>query len=248
VSEPGAGLLSVFERIAVINLVERRDRRREMAQELARIGLGFEHPSVALFPAERPSGPGGFPSVGARGCFESHHAILRAARDEGVGSVLILEDDASFAEGIDARAAEVVPVLAREPWDIFYGGWYGYRPPPGSRPVHAPPPDALMSTTHMIGLRGPAIAEAVAFLDALLARPPGDPEGGPMHVDGAYGWYRRSHPERRTLIAVPPLADQRSSPSDVYARGLARHLRLPGAVTRRLRGLRRLVEGAGRRR
>jgi len=39
-----------------------------------------------------------------------------------------------------------------------------------------------------------------------------------MHVDGAYSWFRKDHPELTTLITVPELAFQRSSATDVHAR------------------------------
>ena len=58
----------------------------------------------------------------------------------------------------------------------------------------------------------------VEYLEACLVRPPGDPVGGPMHVDGALSMFRSFHPEFITLIAQPPLASQRSSRSDISAR------------------------------
>jgi len=47
-------LTDLFDMIFVINLPSRGDRRREMAQQLARIGLDFDHPRVNLFSAFRP--------------------------------------------------------------------------------------------------------------------------------------------------------------------------------------------------
>jgi hypothetical protein len=37
-----------------------------------------------------------------------------------------------------------------------------------------------------------------------------------MHVDGAYTWFRASHPEMRTWIAVPELGHQRQSRTDIH--------------------------------
>ncbi|MEO6716867.1 MAG: hypothetical protein ABIM50_06415, partial [Novosphingobium sp.] len=87
--------LDCFDRIRVINLAERRDRRRDMARELAAIGLAND-PRVSFFPAIRPENAGDFTSVGARGVYLGQLAILReaAAANE---SVLILEDDCTFA-------------------------------------------------------------------------------------------------------------------------------------------------------
>ena len=38
-----------------------------------------------------------------------------------------------------------------------------------------------------------------------------------MHVDGAYHWFRRAHPELVCFIAEPPLAYQRASRTDIHA-------------------------------
>jgi glycosyl transferase, family 25 len=37
-----------------------------------------------------------------------------------------------------------------------------------------------------------------------------------MHVDGAYSWFRRQHPEVITLLAMPELGHQRSSRTDIH--------------------------------
>jgi glycosyl transferase, family 25 len=68
----------------------------------------------------------------------------------------------------------------------------------------------------MIGLQGTCIPMFAGFLRQVLDRPPGHPEGGPMHVDGAYTTFRRNHPEFMTLAAIPSLGHQRASRSDIY--------------------------------
>lgn len=94
----------------------------------------------------------------------------------------------------------------------------------------------------MLALDACAIARLVPYLQAMLERPSGDPAGGPMHVDGAYSWFRRAHPDLRTVLATPPLGYQRPSRTDVHA--LRWFDRLPGlhrvaALLRRVRtGLR----------
>jgi hypothetical protein len=78
----------------------------------------------------------------------------------------------------------------------------------------------------------------VSYLEAQLARPAGDPHGGPMHVDGSYSWFRRGHPELSTLIAVPEIGHQRASKTDVHDLGLRDRLpilRTAMAAVRRLR-------------
>jgi glycosyl transferase, family 25 len=63
---------------SVINLSERKDRRDDMEKQLGRIGWKAE-----FFGSVRPSDAGGFESVGARSCFESHLHTLRRASISG---------------------------------------------------------------------------------------------------------------------------------------------------------------------
>lgn len=72
--------------------------------------------------------------------------------------------------------------------------------------------------THFLGFRQGAAVKAVPYLTAILERPMGDPRGGAMHVDGAYSWFRNSHPELRTWAAHYPLAVQRASRTDIHVR------------------------------
>lgn len=213
--------LPPFDRIYVLNLPERADRRREVEAQLRRFGLSLTAEPVRLFRAVRPSDPGPFPSVGARGCFMSHLGMLREAVRDGVASVLILEDDLDFAPDAEERLPTLLRSLQQEDWALFYGG---YELPEGAPDAAAPAGAGLhpiqaelpVRTTHFIALRGTAIAGAARFLEAVAARVPGDPAGGPMHVDGAYTWFRRTYPELRTWIAVPELGHQRQSRTDIH--------------------------------
>lgn len=181
-----------FESIRIINLVERRDRRREMERELARIGMGGD-PRVGFFPAIRPAERGDFTSIGARGVYESQFALLHEAAAAN-RSILILEDDCDFTravEGYDFGGG----------WDIFYGGYYA-----------ADPADLGKSDivgAHMMGFTAAAAKAIVAYLDAL------EYEGIHPPIDAAYVWFRRAYPEVPTRFAVPPLGIQRSSRSDI---------------------------------
>lgn len=194
--------LDRFDRIRVINLVERHDRLRDMEHELAAIGLAND-PRVAYFPAIRPADAGDFTSVGARGVYLGQLAILReaAAANE---AVLILEDDCAFSP-----AARDYPTDGE--WDIFYGGY------------EAAKPDDLANSdiigAHMMGFTAPAAKALVAWLDALTY------EGIHPPIDAAYIWFRRANPEVATHFAVPPLAHQRASRSDIAPRLFDR---LPG--------------------
>ena len=190
-----------------------------MAEQLNRIGLSFHSAGVRLFEAVRPETSDSFPSIGARGCFLSHLAVLREACEQGFERILILEDDVNFVEDFIVRMRDVKSALEHADWSIFYGG-YAMKTllgTGGAEAVFSADPADSIQTTHFIGFRGEAICDAVSFLETLLSRPSGDPRGGPMHVDGAYNWFRKQFPSRVTLLSVSQLGYQRSSRTDIHA-------------------------------
>lgn len=215
-------LLELFERVYVINLPARTDRRREMAAQLQRVGLSFDDPRVVLFPAVRPSDKGDFPSVGARGCFMSHLGVLKHIQNApGSGRALILEDDCDFVGDVLPRLAQLAAPIRSAQWSIFYGGALNTRDVAmldTMGPVGAVAPQSGIMGSHFIALNLGVAAEVVDYLERMLQRPPGHPDGGPMHVDGAYSWFRREHPHHLTWIARPDLCLQRSSATDVHVR------------------------------
>lgn len=220
-----------FDRVYVINLSSRPDRRREMQSQLERIGLSLDAPGVRLFETSKPDDPAGFPTLGARGCFMSHLAVLREARDKGLASVLILEDDLNFCDDFAAKFGAVAACLDGSAWGLWYGSYQLDLPPPlSAAPCVRVGPALAIGTSALLAVNGPQIAPLVQYLEAMLRRPAGDPAGGPMHIDGAYCWYRLAHPEASTWLATPPLGFQRSSRTDVHAlrwfdrAGWVRHL------------------------
>jgi hypothetical protein len=208
--------LTSFDRIYVINLASRSDRRIEMQTQLERVGLSLDRAPVSLFPALRPDSPGDFPSIGARGCFGSHLGALKAAAAEGCERILILEDDLDFSPAGLAAIETALRALQDQPWGMFYGGYRLDRALPLDAPIQQVAPTDVIGTTHFVGLSAPWIGIAAEYLEAMLGRPAGDPRGGPMHVDGAYSWLRAAHPELRTWVATPQLGDQRPSRTDIH--------------------------------
>lgn len=238
-----AHALEYFQQIYIINLPHRHDRRQEMAEQLNDIGFSFDSPGVELFKAMRPELSEGFPSVGARGCFLSHLGVLRDACNRRFERILILEDDLNFVPDFRVRMGEVTAALERADWSIFYGGYVLKSPlkMDGDGIVGRVKPSDLVYSTHFVGFRGTAICDAVNFLEEVLSRAPGDPRGGPMHVDGAYNHFRRQFASRITLLAVSQLGYQRSSRTDIHA--LRWFDRVPGlrsvvSLLRRLRNKR----------
>jgi len=216
----GQALLGTFSRIRIINLRHRADRRREIAAQLRRLQLEVDGGRIAFHDACRPDDAGTFPSVGARGCFTSHLDVLEEALADGAETLLILEDDMDFVRDAEERIAAMMRDLSRVEWSLFYGGYEcAHMPDASGGSIVRADPDVAVGTTHFVALSRQAIEIAVPYLKQLAARPPGHPDGGPMHVDGAYSWLRRSHPQLQTWLAEPQIGRQRPSRTDIAPLG-----------------------------
>jgi len=126
-------------------------------------------------------------------------------------------------------------------WSVLYGGEIernarsnGPAENLSFQPVDA---QAGIGGTHFVALQGAAITGAYHYLAKMLARPAGDAMGGPMHVDGAYSWFRRSHPEFATLMCQPQIAYQRASRTDIHEGGVADKVPGLGPVLNWLRSI-----------
>ena len=163
----------------------------------------------------RPAGRGPFRSVGAHGCYRSHLGVLRAALTAGHDRILVVEDDCNLADAFAELATPVLDALAARDWSHGRLGQYAV-PGDGREPgVQRIEPGACPATTHLCAWRGGAIREVADFLDLLLTREPGAAGHGPQPVDGAFGAFFAGRPDLRAFYAVPTLAVQRSSRSDI---------------------------------
>lgn len=185
-------LFDKYDSIRVINLAHRTDRRAEMLAELRRVNLGSD-PRVSFFDARTFPEAGTFSSKGARGVFHSHLAILEEAARDG-RSVLIFEDDLDFAPDIASYALPDTP-------PIFYGAYYAKTP--------GDLPNSDIVGAHFMGFDAPTAGRIAAFLQTILA------SGHHPPIDGAYVWFRRAHPDVRTVFAPQPLGRQRLSRTDI---------------------------------
>lgn len=205
-----------FDRIYIINLLGRADRRNEMLEELKLVGIDPNEGAKWFFLSLPPEDDGGFPSLGARGCFMSHLAALRDARKHGHRQILIIEDDLSFNEYILTRQEEILQVLEETEWDMAYlGHILTLRPRQHFKLIPADP-NLHLQCAHFLAVKNTVIPALVDYLEAVLSRPPGHPDGGPMHVDGAFNMYRIAAAGAcRTFYAHPNLGVQRASHSDI---------------------------------
>lgn len=181
-----------FDSIRIINLRHRADRRADMIKELRKVGLEGD-PRVAFFKARTFDEPGTFRSKGERGVYASHLELLQQAAATGQ-SVLIFEDDLDFA-------ADAPRFRLPADWSIFYGSYEA------SNPGNLQGSDIIGA--HFMGFKADAASLVARYLESLLSRPDQPP------IDGAYVWFRRAHPEVRTVFAEPKLGNQRPSRTDI---------------------------------
>src|SRR5215510_154871 len=104
-----------------INLDRRRQRWQQMQEKLARHGIHSvcRYPAIdgteIELPEDWPHAPGAY------GCLRSHVEVVRRARDLGVPSVLIFEDDVAFDDDFEAKFAAGIADLPGD-WDMLFLG------------------------------------------------------------------------------------------------------------------------------
>lgn len=206
--------LGYFDRVSVINLPERTDRRAAVERELQKLGLAMHAHKVRFFAAQKPNDAGSFPSTGVRGCFESHLAVLREARADELANVLILEDDFASSPALERLQSRLIAQLARADWDLVN---FGHDLPCEERrePSLQPPREHDYKLAHCYAVNASCFDALITFLEQVQTRPSGHPLGGPMHYDGALHTFRLQNAQRPFLIAYPSVAGQRSSRSDI---------------------------------
>jgi len=181
-----------FDRIRIINLPSRPDRRAEMLRELRRIGLEGD-PRVQFVDGVLVEDKAPWRAPGEKGVFLAQLGIIKDAAAAGE-SVLILEDDVDFTPAAAGWGRT-------DACDIAYGG---YMPAD---------PDDLQSTdiigAHCIGFSSRAVQALAPFLSNLLMHE------SPPPIDGAYVWFRRQSEGYLTEFAEPVVANQRPSRSDI---------------------------------
>ena len=209
-------IFDFFQRFYVINLPSRSDRRQAVLSDLASAGVLANDPKLRIFSAMRPGDQGDFPSIGARGCYMSHLGVLKEALAQGLENVVIIEDDLILEPPSLRSQPQLLKTLREENWDIAYLGHIENYENPNALPAWKITDQPLVCA-HFIAFNGKVIPAIVSFLEACLKRPEGHPDGGPMHVDGAYNVFRKLNPEIKTLICMPSLGGQRSSRSDIYS-------------------------------
>jgi GNAT superfamily N-acetyltransferase len=218
-----AGLVRYFDRIRVINLSSRGDRRAETEIEFTSMGQAIDGHRCAFFEAIVTETAAGFPGAAVRGCYLSHLAVLEEAWRDGVARVLVLEDDIAFVRDIGEQGKVAVRQLDGLDWDIAYFG-HALDNLPGTptwKRVSRP-----MRHAHCYAVHGRALKRLIDFLRTVLERPAGHPDGGPMHYDGALSTFLAQNPDIRAFHFSRNLGYQRPSRTDLHVQSIIDRNRL----------------------
>jgi hypothetical protein len=202
-----------FDRISIINLPERTDRRAEMMQELERAGLLPEPGRIEFFPAVKVSDAAGFPNAGYHGCFRSHLGVLKQAQMAKAANVLVFEDDAAIASRFRKDEESLIEQLRPLDWGIVFFGHALEEP--ADRPTQLKRHHGGVLLAHFYAVNGKHLDRLVDFFEKILTRPEGHPDGGPMSPDGALDFFLLRNLDIPSHVTTPNLGTQRSSMSDL---------------------------------
>lgn len=173
-----APAFALAEGILVINLDDRPDRWQSLLREAGRHIDAARLERLAAIRGTSLQGYGRPPLfrgrrrdrtwAGRAGCTLSHRDAIALAARRGWRSVLILEDDVTFATDFDAQAVRLANALRELRWDICY---LGFTDPVGPfRQLSTlAPPHALYqlygcNTTHAYIVRNTAYAKLLELL------------------------------------------------------------------------------------
>lgn len=184
-----------FEAAFCINLDKRPDRWKASQKQFNKIGIEVE----------RVSGVDGFlePPASIRpgevGCLKSHLKVFNIARERGLKSFLMLEDDVEFSDNFHERFNIIEPQIKE--YEMLY---FGSNPHSGSRHEVSPNLNRITYTfaAHCIVFKEACFDDIIDALNGPLLQP----------VDVVYGRLQVVH----TAYSIkPPLAWQRKDFSDI---------------------------------
>ena len=178
--------------------------------------------------------------IANRKIIKSHLNILREAHNKGVEKLLILEDDVDFVKDIKHVLSEVLDELDVLDWDICYFGHHLSLEQSGDNLFHKY--EQGIQTTHFYAVKGEVIPRLISFLELVLSRPPGHPEGGAMHVDGAISTFRGQNADVKTVVLCNPIGYQRPSRTDIHELSLYDRIPLVKNIVSVIRSVIRRVE------
>jgi len=132
-------LASFFDRVVVINLNRRPDRRERFEQQLSAVNWPFAPPQrvEAIDGCLHAPPRWWIAGRGAWGCHCTMLGIMEAALADGVERMLVLEDDVCFVPDLHERALRFLAAVPDD-WDqIYLGGQFLVRHHPRYTVVNA---------------------------------------------------------------------------------------------------------------
>lgn len=184
-----------FEQAFCINLDKRKDKWNGAKKQFDSIGIKVE----------RISGVDGFlePPANIRpgevGCLKSHLKVFQIAKERGLKSFLMLEDDVEFAENFNDKFNQIEASIP--PYEMLY---LGINPHTGTKNEVAPGVFRIMNAyaAHCVVFKESCYDDIINSLSGPLLYP----------VDVFYGSEQILH---TAYCLKPPLASQRKSFSDI---------------------------------
>lgn len=189
---PGSDAGEPFDRVVCINLDRRPDRWARFQRNLEEAGWPFAPVArVRAVDGSRTPPPRWWRAgAAAWGCLQSHLRVLEEALLDGVGSVLILEDDAVFPAQF-ASAVRSFLELVPPDWDgLMLGGQHLARPVPHRGVLRV----VNGNRTHAHAMRGRYIRAVYQHLcnypdHAVKPQSHVDHRLGELHKSGRYNVY-----------------------------------------------------------
>jgi glycosyl transferase, family 25 len=205
-------LAEEFDARFVISLPERTDRQLTFFTDIVKV-TGAK---VELRPGHRYAEPGGFRGVGERGSMSSQIAVLQEAYEAGYQRVLVMEDDCVVDPRINEIGDRLHRALAVSTWDVALLGVLPLTP---LRAAGDPARPLVSSTVgvygaHMVAYTRAGLERLLPVLQRRYELPFDSEEGHPITFDGELTLARWTL-GLRSLVAVPSLAAQRPSRSDI---------------------------------
>ena len=209
-------IFDAFDQVRIINLPERADRQRAVEAELAAIGIDSIVAPISFFEGRRPSSepdlPGRFRPNGAQ---ISHREVIREALAAGKNTLLVLEDDIFFRAQPAEKVSEIVAAMHTTPWDVIYFGYLE----PNERQLTGGPLATWQGRViggHFCGMNRRFMEQILAFMDGFGSPGPDGETVSPTYRDGAFNLFVEKNPDFIRRLAVPNLAIQRSSRTDLH--------------------------------
>lgn len=197
--------MTMFDRIALINLDKRMDRLGAFKAKISPYPILHDYVRYRAVHGDTVTVPGFFVSGGgAWGCRQSHLRILEDAMLDGINVLLVFEDDVRFVANFEAKLKKFLADVPDD-WEGLMIGGQNHGPPPGHTGVSGIVRSINTQRTHAYVVRG---LPAMQDLYRLWAR-------CDRHIDHWFGQWQQRH---QVYQPDPFLCGQDATTSDISGR------------------------------